>query len=97
MKAYTYPEDLLVPWTAIRLGRAVRWIETRREHAVATFAERRQVFEATLAFDDSFRIAALDVEFDHDLGAYIPYGVAVPQNTANHTIGPHVIPAARVS
>ena len=97
VKGYTYPEDLLVPWTAIRLGRPVRWVETRREHAVATFAERRQVFEATLALDDDFRITALDVEFVHDLGAYIPYGFAVPQNTANHSIGPYVIPAARVS
>ena len=97
VKGYTYPEDLLVPWTAVRLGRPVRWVETRREHAVATFAERRQVFQATLALDDDFRIAALDVEFDHDLGAYIPYGFAVPQNTANHLIGPYVIPVARVS
>ena len=96
VKAYNYPEDLLVTWTALRLGRPVRWEETRREHAVATFAERGQTFDATLALDDDLRITALDVAFDHDLGAYIPYGFVVAQNTANHLMGPYAIPAARI-
>ena len=31
-KGHAYPEDLLVPFLARRLGRPVRWIEERREH-----------------------------------------------------------------
>src|SRR5690606_21452164 len=37
-----YPEDFLVPWAAIRLGRAVQWIEDRREHMMATNHSRGQ-------------------------------------------------------
>jgi CO/xanthine dehydrogenase Mo-binding subunit len=31
-----YPEEVLVPWAAIRLGRPVKWIEDREEDFVAT-------------------------------------------------------------
>ena len=31
-KGHAYPEDLLLPFLARRLGRPVRWIEDRREH-----------------------------------------------------------------
>src|SRR5438876_1063306 len=31
-----YPEEVLLPWAAMRLGQPVKWIEDRREHFVAT-------------------------------------------------------------
>jgi CO/xanthine dehydrogenase Mo-binding subunit len=31
-----YPEDLLVPWAALRLGRPIKWVEDRGEHFFAT-------------------------------------------------------------
>src|SRR5438094_884197 len=31
-KANVYPEEMLVPWLAMRLGRPVRWLEDRREN-----------------------------------------------------------------
>ena len=34
-KGHAYPEDLLLPFLARRLGRPVRWIEDRREHLIA--------------------------------------------------------------
>ncbi len=37
-----YPEDFVVPWTAMRLGRPVQWIEDRREHLMATNHSRQQ-------------------------------------------------------
>src|SRR5678809_1191262 len=30
-----YPEDILIPLAALRLGRPVRWIESRRENPVS--------------------------------------------------------------
>src|SRR6266511_3090219 len=32
---HPWPEEVLVPWAAIRLGREVKWVEDRREHFVS--------------------------------------------------------------
>ena len=37
-----YPEEVLLPWLAIRLERPVKWIEDRAEHFLATTQERSQ-------------------------------------------------------
>ena len=34
VKGHVYPEDLLIPFLARRLGRPVQWIEDRREHLI---------------------------------------------------------------
>ena len=44
-----YPEDLLVPWLAIRTGRPVAWIEDRREHLTTTNHSREQRHRARIA------------------------------------------------
>ena len=44
-----YPEEVLIPWIAMRLGRPVKWIEDRRENFFATTQERGQVHEAEIA------------------------------------------------
>src|SRR5262249_5340548 len=41
-----YPEDILVPLAAIKLGRPVRWIEERRESLLATNHARQIEYEA---------------------------------------------------
>ena len=44
-----YPEDVLVPFAALRLGRPVKWIEDRAEHLVATNHARGQVHDIEVA------------------------------------------------
>jgi aerobic carbon-monoxide dehydrogenase large subunit len=44
-----HPEEVLLPWLAIRLERPVKWIEDRAEHFVATTQERSQIHEAEIA------------------------------------------------
>ncbi|HEV8439681.1 MAG TPA: xanthine dehydrogenase family protein molybdopterin-binding subunit [Methylomirabilota bacterium] len=88
-----YPEDLLVPWTAMRLGRPVQWIEDRREHLMATNHSRQQWHEAEIGFDRDGRIVALVDRFITDMGAYIrTHGVVVPELTAALLPGPYRIP-----
>ena len=41
-----YPEEILVPLVAMRMGRPVKWIEDRREHFIATNHERLQLHDA---------------------------------------------------
>ncbi|HZD01614.1 MAG TPA: xanthine dehydrogenase family protein molybdopterin-binding subunit [Actinomycetes bacterium] len=91
-KAYLYPEDVLIPWAALRCGRPVRWTEDRAENFVATYPEHEQRFDVEVGVDHDGRILALRLRLLHDLGAYSPYGFAVCQNTADHVVGPYRIP-----
>jgi CO/xanthine dehydrogenase Mo-binding subunit len=44
-----YPEELLVPWAAMRLGLPIKWTEDRQESFYATTQERGQVHDAEMA------------------------------------------------
>jgi carbon-monoxide dehydrogenase large subunit len=92
VKGHVYPEDMLLPFLAKRCGRAVRWIETRREHLLCSTHSRDQIHDAEIAFDDEGRILALRDRFVVDCGAWNPLGVGVVYNTAAHLPGPYRIP-----
>ena len=84
-----YPEEILVPLAAIRLGRPVKWIEDRHEHLIAANQERGQLHEVEVAVDGDGRILALRDRFVHDAGAYTPYGIIVPLITSTQLPGPY--------
>jgi aerobic carbon-monoxide dehydrogenase large subunit len=86
---HPWPEEILVPWAALRLGQEVKWAEDRREHFVASAHERGQLQHVRVGFDDDGRLLGLDVAFWHDNGAYTPYGVIVPIITATQLLGPY--------
>jgi carbon-monoxide dehydrogenase large subunit len=88
-----YPEDLVIPWAAMRLGRPVQWIEDRREHLMAANHSRQQNHDIEIGFDADGRILALVDRFTTDMGAYIrTHGVVVPELTAALLPGPYRIP-----
>jgi carbon-monoxide dehydrogenase large subunit len=87
-----YPEEVLVPWVAMRLGRPVKWIEDRLEHFCATTHERSQIHEAEIALDKGGRIIGVKDVFLHDTGAYDPYGLTVPINSQCTLLGCYVVP-----
>ena len=88
-----YPEEVLLPWLAIRLERPVKWIEDRAEHFLATTQERSQIHDAEIALAGDGRILGIRDEFLHDSGAYDPYGLTVPLNSQCTLLGPYVVPA----
>jgi len=88
-----YPEEVLLPWLAIRLERPVKWIEDRAEHFLATTQERSQIHDAEIAVTGDGHILGIRDEFLHDSGAYDPYGLTVPLNTQCTLLGPYVVPA----
>src|SRR5207302_2806808 len=45
------PDELLVPYAAMKLGRPVKWTEDRREHFTAVTQERAQVHEVRVGYD----------------------------------------------
>jgi CO/xanthine dehydrogenase Mo-binding subunit len=86
---HPWPEEVLVPWAARRLGREVKWVEDRREHFVASAHERQQLQQVEVGFDDEGTLLALDVKIWHDNGAYTPYGVIVPIISSTQLLGPY--------
>ncbi len=93
---HPWPEEVLVPWAAIRLGRPVKWVEDRREHFVSAAHERGQLHEVDVGYDHEGRLLGLSVRFWHDHGAYIPYGLIVPIVTSTQLLGPYKPGAYRV-
>ncbi len=87
-----YPEEVLVPWLALELGRPVKWIEDRYENFFATTQERGQVHEAEMALAADGTILGIHDRFLHDTGAYDPYGLTVPINSQCELIGPYRVP-----
>jgi carbon-monoxide dehydrogenase large subunit len=93
---HPWPEEVLVPWAARRLGAELKWTEDRREHFVSSAHERAQLQHVRVGFDDDGRLLGLDVRFWHDNGAYLPYGVIVPIITSTQLLGPYKPGAYRV-
>jgi len=92
IKGHVYPEDVLVPAIARRLGRPVKWVETRREHFLTASGDRDQQHRARLGLDHDGTIVALETVFTRDHGAYPTLGAAMTANTINHLVGPYRVP-----
>jgi aerobic carbon-monoxide dehydrogenase large subunit len=92
-KIMFYPEELLIPWIAMQLGRPIKWIEDRSENFVGTTQEREQIHDAEIAVDKDGRILGIRDSFLHDTGAYDPYGLTVPINAQCTLLGPYEVPA----
>ncbi|HEX7243038.1 MAG TPA: molybdopterin cofactor-binding domain-containing protein, partial [Longimicrobiaceae bacterium] len=88
-----YPEEVLVPWAAMRLGRPVKWTEDRQENFFATTQERGQVHQAEMALTRDGKILGVHDLFLHDTGAYDPYGLTIPINSQCTLLGPYDVPA----
>lgn len=85
-----YPEDLLVPFLAMRTGRPVKWVEDRVEHMTAANHAREQEHDIDLAFDADYRLVGLRDEGWMDTGGYIrTHGAVVAVLTAAMIGGPY--------
>lgn len=92
-----YPEDVLVTYAALKLGRPVKWVEDRREHLLAANHSRDQAYQLRAAVDAGGVVQALDAEFFHDQGGYVrTHGATVPNLSVALLPGPYRVPAYRV-
>jgi carbon-monoxide dehydrogenase large subunit len=88
-KGQTYPEEVLAAAAALRLGRPVKWIESRRESMAALGHDREQEHEVRIGFHPDGRIAGIDARFLADVGAYPTQGTGLTANTVNHLPAPY--------
>ncbi|HEU0157432.1 MAG TPA: xanthine dehydrogenase family protein molybdopterin-binding subunit, partial [Stellaceae bacterium] len=70
-KNFIYPEHVLIPWAARRVGRPVKWIATRAEGFLSDHQARDHYAKAVLALDADGRFLALRVESIANVGAYL--------------------------
>ena len=91
-KGPVYPEELILATLARRLGRPVRWTDSRQDSFVSTTHAGDQLHDVTIALDADGLILALADEFLIDAGAYLPRGAVVANVTATHLVGLYRIP-----
>ena len=88
-KGSPYPEEALVALAALRLGRPVKWVESRREDFAASGHDREQAHAVRIGFASDGTIAGIDATFLADVGAYPAQGNGLTLNTVNHLPGPY--------
>ena len=90
-KANTYPEEILVPWLATKLGRPVCWLEERRENLATMTHGRDQIDYISAACANDGTILGLKGRLLADLGAYLYSGTAeIPTLTTLMGTGPYL-------
>lgn len=96
-KLNVYPEEALVAYLAMKLGKPVKWIESRRENFQATIHGRDQINDVEVAVKRDGTILGLRIGIIADLGAYYQLLTPlIPTLTALMSSGCYKIPAIRV-
>jgi len=93
-KGAVYPEDIVVGWCAQKLGRPVRWTETRSESMLGLGHGRAQVQHVRIGGTREGAVLAYRIEVLQDTGAYAGFGAVLPFMTRMMTSGPYKIPRA---
>ena len=95
-KANVYGEETLVCWSAAKLGRPVKWIESRSENLISTNHGRAQTDEVKVGARSDGTITALQLRVIADMGAYhLMFTPFIPATTAVIASGCYKIPALR--
>lgn len=90
-KAGNYPEYVAVAAAALRLGRPVRFVETRSESMVGLGHGRGQLQRVTIGGRPDGRVLAYRLEVLQDAGAYAELGAMLPFLTRMMAPGPYAI------
>ncbi|PWT90110.1 MAG: carbon monoxide dehydrogenase [Blastocatellia bacterium] len=97
-KLNVYPEEALLGWISMQLGKPVKWIETRRENIQATIHGRGQVGDIEIACKNDGTLLGLRYNVIADLGAYHQLLTpAIPTLTGLMLSGAYKIPAIQIN
>jgi carbon-monoxide dehydrogenase large subunit len=96
VKDCLFPEDVLIPYLAMRLRRPVKWIEERRENMLAYHGRGHSLdIEAAVRRDGI--LLGIRVSVVADIGAYFLLTTpSAPFNVCRRIIGPYHIPAISI-
>lgn len=96
LKGVLYAEDLIVPLIAYRLGRPLRWTETRSEHMTASNHSGHQAHDVRVAARRDGTLIGMDVKMYKEVGAYDHFDMMLQINTINHLTTQYKVPNLRV-
>jgi carbon-monoxide dehydrogenase large subunit len=98
MKAFLYPEQVLVVWAAEKLKRPVKWQADRSEGFVSDNQGRDHITTAELALDASGKFLGLRIEIMANLGAYLSQmGAFIPTRSSDLCCGIYTTPAIAIN
>ncbi|MFM8827502.1 MAG: xanthine dehydrogenase family protein molybdopterin-binding subunit [Actinomycetota bacterium] len=80
-KSGVYAEEIMVGWAARRLGRPVRWTESRTENMLSMGHGRAQRQRTRMGGNKDGRITAYRLDVVQDAGAYAKAGAVLPYMT----------------
>ena len=93
IKDCIFPEDVLVPYLALRLKRPVKWVEDRRENMLA-YHGRGMSLDIEAAVRGDGALLGMRVHVVADIGAYFLLTTSsAPFNAVRRITGPYHIPA----
>ncbi len=96
-KLNVYAEEALVAHLAVKLGKPVKWIESRRENFQTAIHGRDQIDDLEVAVKKDGRILGIRCKIIADLGAYYQLLTPlIPTLTGLMICGCYKIPAVRV-
>ncbi len=85
-----YPEDFLIPFAALKLGKPVKWLEDRSEHFVSINHARYQTHKFTIAASSDGKLLCFRDQAWCDQGAYVrTQGILPTLLPAVHMAGPY--------
>ena len=95
-KGTLYPEEILVAYLSLTLGRPVKWVESRQENMLA-FHGRGHTVDVEAAVKGDGTILGMKVQIVADLGAYFLSASSIVPILASQRIpGPYKTPAMNV-
>ena len=92
VKVELYPEDVLIPFAVLRVGRPVKWIEDRREHMLTVVHAREMDIDLSVALESDGTIRGMRCRLLSDQGAYFrTLGTVNPSLAVTSIPGPYRI------
>ena len=78
LRGSVYPEIILMLWAARKVGRPVKWTQTRNEAHVSDDDARDNIVDAALALDKDGKFLGVRIRSFGNLGAFVSFRGAMP-------------------
>ncbi|HEY4922705.1 MAG TPA: xanthine dehydrogenase family protein molybdopterin-binding subunit [Xanthobacteraceae bacterium] len=97
LRGSVYPEIILMLWAARRIGRPVKWTQTRNEAHISDDDARDNIVDAALALDRDGGFLAVKIRSFGNLGAFVSFrGAMPPVVNIGTVVGTYTTPALHV-
>ncbi len=98
LRGSVYPEIVLMLWAAHRVGRPVKWTQTRNEAHVSDDDARDNIVDAALALDGDGKFLGVRIRSYGNLGAFVSFrGAMPPVVNIGTVVGTYTTPALHVA